>query len=51
MGAEGIETARHLIYLQASQCDYGQRYLFSKPLTASQATHLLNAGLEWTWKG
>lgn len=36
--AEGIETSRHLEYLQALGCDMGQGYYFSKPLTPEQAT-------------
>lgn len=48
--AEGIENVRHLIYLRASGCDYGQGYLFSKPLTVEEATHLVENGLTWQWK-
>ncbi|WP_052050927.1 EAL domain-containing protein [Leptolyngbya sp. KIOST-1] len=48
--AEGIENARHLFYLKASGCDYGQGYLFSKPLNAEQATHLVKHGLKWHWR-
>ena len=48
--AEGIENIHHLFYLKASGCDYGQGYLFSKPLTAKQATNLVEQGFQWTWK-
>ena len=30
--AEGIETSDQLAQLRALQCEYGQGYLFSKPL-------------------
>jgi diguanylate cyclase (GGDEF)-like protein len=39
--AEGIENDDHLVYLKASGCDYGQGYLFSKPLKASQVERLV----------
>ncbi len=35
--AEGIETPHQLEFLRKIGCDYGQGYLFSKPLTASDA--------------
>ena len=34
--AEGIETAGQLALLKAAGCDYGQGYLFSKPLPAEE---------------
>lgn len=34
--AEGIETQEQLRYLQASRCEIGQGYLFSKPLTEEE---------------
>lgn len=34
--AEGIETPQQLAMLKAMQCDYGQGYLFSKPLPAAE---------------
>ncbi|MGG6294095.1 putative bifunctional diguanylate cyclase/phosphodiesterase [Leptolyngbya sp. AN02str] len=40
--AEGIERSSHLANLREHQCDYGQGYLFSAPLPASQATALLH---------
>jgi diguanylate cyclase (GGDEF)-like protein/PAS domain S-box-containing protein len=39
--AEGIETTKHLSQLRSLRCDYGQGYLFSKPLKAEDATALL----------
>jgi predicted signal transduction protein with EAL and GGDEF domain len=34
--AEGIETVDQLLTLQALECEFGQGYLFSKPLMADQ---------------
>ena len=48
--AEGIEKAYHLAYLSQMKCDYGQGYLFSKPLAAQEATSLAEQGLDWRWK-
>jgi EAL domain-containing protein (putative c-di-GMP-specific phosphodiesterase class I) len=39
--AEGIETDMHRSYLEAMHCDYGQGYLFSKPINAEEASLLL----------
>lgn len=39
--AEGIETQAHLEALQALECEYGQGYFFSKPLSSEAATALL----------
>jgi EAL domain-containing protein (putative c-di-GMP-specific phosphodiesterase class I) len=39
--AEGIETAEQMAFLQASRCDYGQGYLFARPLQASDAEAFL----------
>ena len=39
--AEGIETETQLAQLRALKCDYGQGYLFSRPVDAEQATALL----------
>jgi diguanylate cyclase (GGDEF)-like protein/PAS domain S-box-containing protein len=39
--AEGIETAHHLEWLRALNCELGQGYWFSPPLTAEAVTHLL----------
>jgi diguanylate cyclase (GGDEF)-like protein len=45
--AEGIETTQQLAQLKTLNCDLGQGYLFSKPLTAEQATELLAGSLPW----
>ncbi|MGA2500129.1 MAG: EAL domain-containing protein, partial [Tepidisphaeraceae bacterium] len=34
--AEGIETVDQLLTLQALDCEFGQGYLFSRPLMADQ---------------
>ena len=39
--AEGIETKNHQAILKALNCEYGQGYLFSKPLKSEAATELL----------
>jgi diguanylate cyclase (GGDEF)-like protein/PAS domain S-box-containing protein len=39
--AEGVETNRQLAQLRALRCEYGQGYLFSKPVPANVATELL----------
>jgi diguanylate cyclase (GGDEF)-like protein/PAS domain S-box-containing protein len=41
--AEGIETAEQRDLLKAAHCDYGQGYLFSRPVPAEQFTALLVA--------
>jgi EAL domain-containing protein (putative c-di-GMP-specific phosphodiesterase class I) len=43
--AEGIETREQLDCLTELGCQYGQGYLFSKPVTASEATKLLESGI------
>jgi diguanylate cyclase (GGDEF)-like protein/PAS domain S-box-containing protein len=45
--AEGVETAEHLTALRALQCNYGQGYLFAKPLEAQATTALLLASPQW----
>jgi len=45
--AEGIETEEHLDELRALGCDYGQGFLFSKPVEAAEATRLLKEGKRW----
>lgn len=47
--AEGIENARHLVWLRSFQCDYGQGYFFAKPLDADKATALVKGELEWSY--
>ena len=39
--AEGIETAEQLSYLRDIDCQYGQGYLFSKPLSCEAAEQLI----------
>ena len=39
--AEGIETYEQLQWLRSRHCEYGQGYLFSKPVPASEAEKLL----------
>ena len=39
--AEGVETEEQLKQLQALQCDYGQGYLFSRPVEAEVAGTLI----------
>jgi EAL domain-containing protein (putative c-di-GMP-specific phosphodiesterase class I) len=45
--AEGIETAGHLARLRELGCDYGQGYLFSKPVDAAAIEALLASGPVW----
>ena len=45
--AEGVQTAEQLALLRALQCEYGQGYLFSKPLDCKAAGMLLAAGRRW----
>jgi diguanylate cyclase (GGDEF)-like protein len=45
--AEGIETAEHLARLRELGCDYGQGYLFSKPVDAGAIEALLAEGRVW----
>ncbi len=40
--AEGIETKEQLAMLKEMNCDYGQGYLFSRPVPADEFTELLN---------
>jgi EAL domain-containing protein (putative c-di-GMP-specific phosphodiesterase class I) len=45
--AEGIETANQLVRLRELNCDFGQGYLFSKPLSVRDATDLLLSAPKW----
>ncbi len=40
--AEGIENSSQLYGLQSLNCEYGQGFLFAKPLSSLQATELLS---------
>jgi EAL domain-containing protein (putative c-di-GMP-specific phosphodiesterase class I) len=39
--AEGIETSEQAEYLKGLGCNYGQGYLFSRPVDAEKARRLL----------
>jgi EAL domain-containing protein (putative c-di-GMP-specific phosphodiesterase class I) len=41
--AEGIETAEQFWQMKALQCEYGQGFLWSKPLDVMATEHLLRA--------
>lgn len=41
--AEGIETPEQLALLKSMKCDYGQGYLFGKPMNISDFTHFMSA--------
>ncbi len=45
--AEGIETEEQLRQLQSLGCQFGQGFLFSKPVAVAQAEKLLSKGLEF----
>lgn len=45
--AEGIETTEQLAQLRTLNCDFGQGYLFSKPLPGKQATDLIASAPQW----
>ena len=40
--AEGVETKKQMYQLQALRCEYGQGYLFSKPVDSQKAQKLLS---------
>jgi EAL domain-containing protein (putative c-di-GMP-specific phosphodiesterase class I) len=42
--AEGVETEGHYYLLQRQGCQFAQGYLFSKPVPAETAVHLLEQG-------
>ena len=46
--AEGVETEDHISLLQALDCDYAQGWIFSEPVSAEEAEHLLtrDAGMK-----
>jgi len=39
--AEGIETKEQLVFIKENDCDYGQGYLFSKPISKEEFEKLL----------
>ncbi len=43
--AEGIENEDQLNLVRSLNCEYGQGYLFSRPIEGERATELLKAGL------
>ena len=45
--AEGIETTLQLEKLRNLNCDFGQGYLFSKPLDSKLAFELIQSGPQW----
>lgn len=45
--AEGIETPEQLEQLRSLNCDYGQGYLFAKPLEPAQVIDLIKANPRW----
>ena len=45
--AEGVETEQQLKLLKELGCDYGQGYLFSRPLTAEDAFKLIESDPQW----
>ncbi|HEX8236231.1 MAG TPA: EAL domain-containing protein [Abditibacteriaceae bacterium] len=45
--AEGVEDERQLALLRGLACDYGQGYLFSRPLDSEAASALLARDLQW----
>lgn len=45
--AEGIETIHQLHQLRVLGCEYGQGYLFSRPVPADEAGALLKDKLQW----
>ncbi|NEO52649.1 MAG: EAL domain-containing protein [Okeania sp. SIO3B5] len=47
--AEGIETPIQFKQLKELECDFGQGFLFSKPLEAEQMTQLLKTNPQWQW--
>ena len=48
--AEGIETQEQLDFLRENNCDYGQGYLLSRPLTLPQLHHFLVSNHKQTKK-
>ncbi len=45
--AEGVETTEHLNILRSLGCEYGQGYLFAKPLSGEAVPNLLATSRRW----
>ena len=45
--AEGVETPEQLAQLRALDCHYAQGYLFSRPMSAENATAFLAEDKSW----
>ncbi|HSF67710.1 MAG TPA: GGDEF domain-containing response regulator [Nitrospiraceae bacterium] len=45
--AEGVETVEHLTILRLLGCEYGQGYLFAKPLPCAEVSAFLAFGRRW----
>jgi len=45
--AEGVETIEHLTTLRLLGCEYGQGYLFAKPLPCADVSSFLTSGRHW----
>lgn len=45
--AEGVETVEHRLLLHSLGCEYGQGYLFAKPLSCDDVSLLLSSGRRW----
>ena len=45
--AEGVETTAQLDYLRRGHCDFGQGYLFSKPLPFDEFARLVESDPRW----
>ncbi|MBM0740974.1 EAL domain-containing protein [Phormidium sp. CLA17] len=45
--AEGIETPEQLAQLRSLNCDFGQGYFFSRPLTAEKVVELITSRCHW----
>ncbi len=45
--AEGIETVHQLHQLRILNCEYGQGFLFSRPVTALKAEEIITDSSEW----
>jgi EAL domain-containing protein (putative c-di-GMP-specific phosphodiesterase class I) len=45
--AEGVETIEHRSILHSLGCEYGQGYLFAKPLLCDDVSSLLSSGRRW----